>query len=500
MRQRIILFATALSLCVLSACSSSSTTPRPALPTGNALFRRIVGIGDSLTAGEQSGGLLGATGVTSPVSGFPNNVVPPGQENGFWSLLYQQATGTPAAAMYNPATSPLPLIAGPGLFAQLVLTSTGSFAVTHSPCDAFNNAAFGSSSPATVRLNPSTLPLDLGIPGATVHEALFMVAPLTGPPTGPGCSYPLSPADPSTALQPVVSGESEAFYPILGTLARNVQPLTQVGAAVSLHPSLVTVWLGANDLLKYIFSGGRAPSDTPAQMQADIGAILRDLHAAGARVVVANLPNVLQTPQFFQGGSTLIATLEAAPFNVPAAAASAVAGYLQTTYGVGANGYLTETGFFKVVAALQGGSVTPVLSAPGDFLTDAFAAQVQALNDAYNAAIGAAASATGTPLVDIHGLFATIAGAGGIPINPPYCCSLRFGGGLLSLDGLHPSNTGYAIIANAFIQTIDAAFGTSVPQLTSAQLLAISQTDPYAPPGGFARLLDLHFARPVRVR
>lgn len=486
MRVRLLTVTLTSAVLVFGCTNSSSTTPSVTQPTGKAILSSIVGVGDSLTAGEQSGGLLGALNVTSPVSGYPGGAVPPGQESGFWSVLYQLATGTSAADMATPGLSPLPLIGGPGLGSQLVITSTGSFAATHSSCDPFNDSAYSLGSFAGTRLNTSHTTLDLGIPGITAHEALFMTNPLTGPPPASSatCTYPLDPADPSTALQPVVSGESGAFYPILGGFARKVAPLTEVGVAVSLHPTLVTVWLGANDLLKYTFSDGQAPSDTPAQMQADITNAIQQLQRTGARVVVANLPDILLTPQFFKGGPTLIATLEA--FGVAAPAATAVTEYIQTTYGVGPNGYLTESGLFTVLATINGGSLTPTLGV-GDFLTDAFAAQVQGLNNAYNQAIGAAAKTTGAPLVDIKTFFDTIAADGGIPINPPTCCSLAFGGGLLSFDGLHPSNTGYALIANLFIQTIDTAYKLNIPVLTAAQLLAISQTDPYQPLG-FARM------------
>jgi lysophospholipase L1-like esterase len=491
-RMRLSLKVLLIAGSILVVSCSTSAGPTPPAASANILSR-IVGVGDSLTAGEQSAGLLGATGVVSPVSGFPGGVVPPGQENGFWSLLYQQATGTPLANMYNPATSPLPLIAGPGLFAQLVITAGGSFAATHSSCDAFNDSAFSFGTFADTRLNPGRSTLDLGIPGQTAHEALYMTNPLTGPPPNSAinCKYPLNPVDPSAALQPVVADESAAFYPILGGLVHSAAPLTQVNVAAALHPSLVTVWLGANDLLKYIFSDGEAPSDSPAQMQADITKTIQTIRASGARVVVANLPDVLLAPQFFKGGPTLTATLEA--FGVPAAVAGAITTYIQTTYGVGPNGYLTEDGFFIALATIEDGSETPVLGV-GDFLTDAFAAQVQGLNNAYNQAIDAAAHSTGAPLVDIKTYIDTIAADGGIPVNPS-CCTLAFGGGIFSLDGLHPSNTGYALIANQFILTINAAYKTNIPVLTNAQITAISETDPYAPPNGFARLLALRHYR-----
>jgi len=71
-----------------------------------------------------------------------------------------------------------------------------------------------------------------------------------------------------------------------------------------------------------------------------------------------------------------------------------------------------------------------------------------------------------------------IIAAGSLPINPPKCCTLQFGGGFYSLDGLYPSNTGYAVIANVFIATMNSAYGTSVPQVNPA---AIYSTDPFAP-------------------
>jgi hypothetical protein len=37
-----------------------------------------------------------------------------------------------------------------------------------------------------------------------------------------------------------------------------------------------------------------------------------------------------------------------------------------------------------------------------------------------------------------------------------------------SLDGVHPNNAGYAIIANEFINTINAAFGQSISSLTTS--------------------------------
>ena len=53
-------------------------------------------------------------------------------------------------------------------------------------------------------------------------------------------------------------------------------------------------------------------------------------------------------------------------------------------------------------------------------------------------------------------------------------------GGLLSLDSMHFSDTGYAVLANIFIEEVNAALGTKVPL---ADLAAINATDAYSVEG-----------------
>jgi hypothetical protein len=53
-----------------------------------------------------------------------------------------------------------------------------------------------------------------------------------------------------------------------------------------------------------------------------------------------------------------------------------------------------------------------------------------------------------------------------------------FLGGIFSLDGIHPTNTGYGIVANAFIDVINQTYGTAIPLVSLDQ---IHQTDPLVP-------------------
>lgn len=518
-----------LSIAALAACGGNGNTVQPPTSIASPSPGKItvtgvpfVGVGDSLTFGEQADGLLGDPTATSPLSAYPNNAVPPGQENGWWSLFYQSLTGTPVQAMYNGPTSPLPLIKAPGLNTQIVLNTTSLFANIQNGCSQPNQAAFSSSAWAATRLSPTAPVLDLGVPGITMHEAVSMYAPFTGPPSGQNCTYATIPGDPTSGgLQSLVNAENNAFYPVLGGFQTTYpgSSLTMLNVAAGMKPKLASVWLGANDLLKYIFSNGQSPvTDTPQQLAADLTLIVKTLATSGTKVLVADLPTVLTTPQFFPVSTSAnpvklvqdIAQLLVIESKgaIPASAAGTyaqgvVAALSAKEFGGATSGwYLTETGFLGTVqqaaqliqanpAAPNFAAITLDPNGPGSgagaaYITPAFAAQITALNAGYNQAIDQIAKGSGSTvaLVPINQTFAALSAPGGnlslvIPGAPPL--TLQFGGGIVSWDGLHPSNAGYAAIADVFMQTAIQAFGTSVTPLTGAQITAIASTDPYNP-------------------
>jgi lysophospholipase L1-like esterase len=479
----------------------------PPLPSGGGLAQQsFVGIGDSLTFGEQSGGQLGDPTATSPVSGLPGGAVPVTQENGFWALMYAQLNGIALdPAHYNvttklgdPANSPLPLIKAPGLGSQLVVSAISPpFSGIQTGCNAFNQAAYSPTGWTTVRMNAATQTADVAIPGATMHEAATQTAPLTGPPATPSCNYVTIPGDPTSGgLQSLIQDESKLYYPVLGGFQQPLGPgkVTQLSAAVALKPALTTVWLGANDVLKFIFSHGQSPAtDSPQQLAADLTTIVTTLQKAGSKVIVGNLPDILgdpstgeiPVPQFFPQ-TKLSADLQA--LGVPAAAAAQLAAYVSATYTKGNGGFLTETGFFSLVSQVKANpaalpNLDPNGPGSGDgalYLDQTFAAQAIALNAGYNQAIGQVAASTGAALADIQTVLKGAA-ASGVPLAPGVTLTLQFGGGILSYDGLHPSNTGYALIANAFIGAADTKFGLTIPPLSNATIGAIASNDTYNP-------------------
>lgn len=534
------------TLVALAACGgaggggTSALLPRSGVeqPNGTSILSKIVGVGDSLTAGYQSDGIIGETGVKNPIYiPQPPAQIPPGQENGWWALLVEQASGasldSAIAKMYDAPTSPLPLIAGPGLDNQVVPTGSnygpiGQFKGSD-PCTydhGFNQAGFGYRNSARVRLDPTATGVrDVGIPGLTLHEANVLHAPQTST-----CS-PL-PGIPGL-LSDVVNEESGTFWPVLRNFTKLGGHLTEVNAAASLHPTLATVWLGANDVLKYMGSGGRfvGGDRNAAQAEDDLRTTVGTLQHAGAHILMLNLPSIVETG-FFQRvskpkdqhdckvrsyASCTMDTLAGIGSLIPAIARKY---HLDTPGGcIPASvskpcGYLTIPGVLEIV--LYYNTYAPHLPnldcahpkpnckpVPGsglgmNYITPEFAGKVQALNDAINQGIDNAASASHSPLVDVHAIFhGLVSGNPANPyyhlaasINPGVCCTMGYFYGILSFDGLHPSNTGYALIAYDAIATINKAYGTHIPEVDLKAAYAGTRCsdrkqcfpDPYAPP------------------
>ncbi len=104
-------------------------------------------------------------------------------------------------------------------------------------------------------------------------------------------------------------------------------------------------------------------------------------------------------------------------------------------------------------------------------------AEVEERGYAYNAILEELAATRPTiHVVDFAGRVAEIE-ADELEIGGP-TLSIRKFGGLLSTDGVHFSDTGYAMVANKFIETINADLGLS---LEAIDLVPVLAGDPYSP-------------------
>jgi hypothetical protein len=188
-----------------------------------------------------------------------------------------------------------------------------------------------------------------------------------------------------------------------------------------------------------------------------------------AHLVVANIPDVTAIP-YMTPGSLILS--EASQYSgLPTSLLSVLLG-IQPGDLVNAQG-LTDLEA-EAAAFLHGVPLSPL---PGsDVLTVSEQVTVRANIAAYNQVIAQLVAASGGTLIDLHGYFASL--ASGVTING-YTATTSFLGGLFGLDGIHPTNTAYALIANQYIAATNTAFGLSTP---AVDVSAIAAKDPYFGP------------------
>ena len=111
-------------------------------------------------------------------------------------------------------------------------------------------------------------------------------------------------------------------------------------------------------------------------------------------------------------------------------------------------------------------------------ITSAERAAIEDAVRGYNDVIALEAQARGAALVDEFGLFERLASQG-VNVNGVHYTFRYVTGGLFSLDGIHPSALGSALLANQFLKDIDRAFGSRIPPV---ELGAVSNPYPLTIP------------------
>jgi phospholipase/lecithinase/hemolysin len=342
------------------------------------------------------------------------------QPNGFANLIAQQAK----------FSITLPLIAPPGVPPVLQLIST-----------TFPPVVEQSKGISAGRENGDQQATDLAVPGHRLHDLIHSAPTL----------LPTTDEDIITNL-------------VLGYPAGNNN--TQLEEAVALQPSTVFLWIGNNDALT-ADDAGTADAMTPlTDFSADYAQLMTTLKGTGAHLVVANIPDVTLVP-YMTPATTVV--------NYVASKTGQSAPDVGAALGLADGDLVNPHGLDDVESELSsfqaGGSLQPLADA--DVLTAAERVTVQAMIASYNQVIQQESSAVGGTLVDMHAYFETL--ASGLTIDGQNA-TMAFLGGLFSLDGIHPTNTGYALLANQFITATNAAFTLSTG---SVDVNAVAKADPY---------------------
>jgi lysophospholipase L1-like esterase len=402
------LFAGSVALVVLAACSDDKTTG----PAGQAAFARYVAIGTSLTMGVQSDGVVYFS-----------------QQQDWTKLLAHQA--------FAPYTQPL--IAPPGCFSPLIAPL--QFSRRLSGVSATANLATSIPDTLCAALGTYTLPTnDLGIDGANTYDALRVT--------------------PETAS---VDGlKRRRQY-------RLVLPpkTTQVMAMIRQQPTLVSVELGANEVLG-VTTGLVAPAAayrTPftfvpnSVWQPVYVQVLDSVKKTGAKAILVGVPNVSSIVSFRTGDELWQNRAEFANFGVVINADCQ------------ANGNLifvpikvaTAVGTAQATGTAFDLSCTDTPGAQDNILTPADVTTITAVVAGMNSFIQSQASANGWAYLDLNAVLGkAIANRGAYSVVKQLTCALPYGQ-YISMDGVHPNVQGYQEMANAAVDALNATYGFAIP-------------------------------------
>ncbi len=467
------------SVLLVSACDPDISGSSRDASAGSADFSTFVAIGDSLTAGYADGALYRH-----------------GQLNSFPAILAQQFALVGGGEFKQPlmpegATGSLSLtgIGDLGFADRLMLVATGNPERPASPTPITPTQSTSIDLPALV--GPFN---NVGVPGAKSYHL--------------GVNTYGNPGNLPAAANPFFI----RFASSTGA--------TMIGDAAIQVPSFFVFWVGNNDVLSYATSGGigivgaGAPPygsndiSDPAVFPTTYNTLLGLINSPTNKGVLINIPDVSTIPYFttvsynpipMDAATVAAASAAYAPYN-GAIAGSGLSGdeiaSRTITFKVGMNALVIEdenlTNLTGVgLPSIRQATVDDLIVLPasskigtesimgdprtiwgvgtalvdGDVLTKTEFALVDNARAAYNVAIKAAADADPNLLLfDVEAKWREL-NETGISYGSGGVSSTFAQGGAFSLDGVHPTARGYAVIANEIFKIINEGFGAFIPPI-----------------------------------
>jgi hypothetical protein len=248
-----------------------------------------------------------------------------------------------------------------------------------------------------------------------------------------------------------------------------------MGDVMASDPTFFALFLGLEEVLDHARSGAKNESIlTPSQFETLYVPILNQLVSAGAKGVVATLPDVTEMPFF--------TTIPYNGLNLDAESAETlneIYNPIGIYFNVGANPFVIQdpdAGSFGVRQMQEGEMI--LLSVPLDSVKcykmgsvfpfrNEFVLTQNEINEirtnlaAYNELIISKAAEKGLALADVRQLYHSL--VSGITYNGISMSAKFVSGGAYSLDGINLNPRGNAMLANIFIKSINEFYKARIP-------------------------------------
>jgi hypothetical protein len=477
-----------IGLASLAGCKTDFTTVPP-VGTGNekTLFQSYVALGTSLDAGYQSGSLFnsgqqhsfpvllaqqaGVTNFQVPLvdqNGIGNRLVFMGLSNGNPIIVVNPTIGSPLNALLPRAYNNLGV---PGAIAADFFDSSAVNSATRRNNPYFGlvlrNQAFGKSLAAQMAsLNPSLVSVWYG-PNEVLGYATSggLQAPLYAANSSIG--YPGFAAVYTNVIQTI-----KATAPNAKIVVATVPDVTSIPFATTVGPLLkAKLQKFGIQQIYYQATVGSSIFVPTAGAVSDIGNKTKFLYLLTGQSALSLIGDTtgatIQVPAILNNG-----TVVTAPYSIGkywrdfwTSNGQGLPAPFNTSFAV----------FYTNFASLSGGTPLDTTKAfgldprnpiPNQYVLDAneIAIATATLNG-----INTVIKSQGVPVVDVNGIFNTIATTGIVSDGTTFNANF-LSGNTFSLDGVHPSSKADGILANSFIDVINTNFGTNIPKVNTLTL------------------------------
>ncbi|WP_299248251.1 hypothetical protein [uncultured Cytophaga sp.] len=432
-----------LALCgSIVACKPSIS--EPAVDKGSLDVSKYVSVGNSITAGYAD-----------------NALYYDGQQVSYPNLISQQFSKIGSGAFKQPDIDPNSVGIGASLGARLALSP-------HADCL------------GTTSLSP--------VPIATAGDFTIFASNIFAS-KGPFNNMGVPGAKATTTVYPGYGNSANGpgnYNPFFTRMASNPATASILSDVMAQNPTFFSLFLGSNDVLLYALSGGTSDAITPSAggpgvgFDASMDAIVSTLISNGAKGVIANLPEITSLPYFttvpYNG---LVLTSQA-----QVSALNAVYAPLGITFHLGQNPFIIEDaaapGGMRQIASTeyvllsvpqdslkckQWGSAKPI---PNEYvLISTEITSIQTAISNYNTKIKSLAAANGLAFVDVNQFLSRA--EKGVAYNGINLSTTFVTGGAFSLDGVHLTPIGNALLANEFLKSINKTYGSTLPLIDATK-------------------------------